>query len=116
MNLKISYRDVDTALRAQKMFNLRQKSMTAFIGGNFREVRRLQKEFAKMAVEDFETFKTLPEINFCNVSFFQIVSYKIFSMFVINSQEEKLLIQKYTEYRKENGKKNQIGNRIDLTI
>ena len=123
MNLKISYRDVDTALSAQKMFNLRQKSTVAIIEGKFREARNIQKEFAKLAVDDFETFKTLPSVRFKNVPFkpsvsifFKSLQFKLFRMFTKKSPEEKLFRQKYNEYIKEIDKNNQVRERVDITL
>ena len=108
MNFSVTYKDFATAERAIKMFNLRKESTLHIMSGEFKAARQTQKEFAKLAVQDFETFKTVPTISFTNVPIkewlgmaFQGLKFKIFSAFTKKTPEEKQLAKKYNEYIKE---------------
>ena len=109
--MKITYKDLDSALRAKQLFELRQKTMLSIMDGKFREARNAQKEFAKIAVQDFETVKTLPRINFTNVPLklwlslaFKSLRFKIFRAFTKDTPEEKLLANEFKNYIKNSQK------------
>lgn len=124
MNIrKISYNSLDAALRAQKMFELKNQSTKSIMEGKFKQARKLNKEFAKLAIEDFETFTTLPTINISNVpikDFLSIVwtsvKYRIYKAFTKKSPEEKLLIQKYKKYKKETSAEERNKNNININL
>ena len=119
MNFKVTYPNIETALRASKMFELRKKVLLSVMDGKYKTARKFQKEFAKNAVEDFDTFTTLPKLTFTNVPlkvWFALlaknIKFKIYRAFTKNSPDEKLLAKKFKVYKKsltkEELKKNQL--------
>ena len=107
MTYKVTFNNLDSALRAQKMFELSKQSKLSVLNGNFKNARNMQQELAKLALEDFETYKTLPTISIKNVPlkefffiFLQSLKFRIYKLFSPNSKEEKELIKKYSEYSK----------------
>lgn len=108
MDFSVTYKSIDAAMRAKKMFELRRESVLSVIDGKFRNARNADKEFAKIAVEDFDTFKTLPIIRMKNVSFkewvglaFKSLGFRIYKAFTKKTPEEKQLRQQNKLYRKE---------------
>ncbi|MCR4880814.1 MAG: hypothetical protein K6A44_02535 [bacterium] len=98
MNYSVTYKNFDTAINAARMFELRKLVSISVMEGNFRNARVAQREFAKAAVEDFDTLKTLPYITFTNVPLrewlvmgFRSLEYKFYKFFTGKSKEEKLL-------------------------
>ena len=123
MNFKVTYKDFDTALRAKKMFELRRDINLHIINGEFKKARSAQKQLAKDAVEDFETYKTLPHINFTNIPFKEWISiaikslkFRIFKAFTKNTPEEKLLAEKYSKYAKTLTSDDKNKNTINIVI
>ena len=124
-DFKASYKDLDTAIRAAKMFELRKQVSISVLDGKFREARKQQKELAKAAVDDFETYKTLPFIHFIMKSFplksviglmINTLGFKIFNKFSKKTQEEKQLLNLSKEYYR-NLTKDDIKNKtIDVVI
>ena len=124
MDFKITYSNLDSALNAQKMFQLRQRAMLSIVGGNFKEARNSQKEFAKIAVSDFETCKTLPNINYTNVPikmflgvWFKSLKFRFYKLFTEKSPEEKQLKKLYKTFLKEQKTDPNVGpKKIDIRI
>ena len=98
MNFSITYKNIDSAMNAARMFELRKLVSLSVLEGNFRNARIAQKEFAKAAVNDFDTFRTLPNISITNVPLkewlllgFRSLEYKFYKFFTGKTKEEKLL-------------------------
>ncbi len=96
MNFSVTYKSFDNALNAAKMFELRKMVSLSIMEGNFQNARIAQKEFAKTALEDFDTFKTLPNIKITNVPLrewlvlgFRSLEYKVYRFFTRKTPEEK---------------------------
>ena len=107
MGFKITFDNADSAINAMKFFNLRQQTMQSVVSGNFKLARSQQKEFAKAALDDFETYKKLPNIFFDNMPFwpslfvfFKTLKYRIYYAFSKKTPEEKELTRKTKEYLK----------------
>ena len=122
-NFKIQFSNIEQAMNAAKMFELRQKAGIAILEGKCREARTAQKEFAKLAVADFDTFTKLPHMNIHGVSprlFFPMLlkslKFKLFSLFSKLSPEEKLLRKQYQAYVKNVTKEDIAKKTIDVTI
>lgn len=122
-DFKVSYKTIDEEIRAQKMFSLRQKAILSISEGKYREARQAQKDFAKIAVEDFEIYKTLPNIHVHNVPlregweiFKKLVKFKIYRLFTRKTPEEKQLKRQYKEYSKQLTQDDKKNKTIDITI
>ena len=107
MGFKITCNSMESAINATIMFNLRQQTMQSVVSGNFKLARSQQKEFAKVALDDFETYKKLPNIFFDNMPFwpslfvfFKTLKYRIYYAFSKKTPEEKELTKKAKEYLK----------------
>ena len=114
---------MDAAVNAAKMFELSKQRNLAIWDGKYREARNIQREFAKIAVKDFETCKTLPNIHFNNaplsvvlVALGRSIVYRIFKAFTKQTPEEKELAKKYTEYQKQLTPEDKKKNTINITI
>ncbi len=106
-NITIKFNNTENALNAVQMFNLRQNSLGAVISHKFRDARNYQRQLAKLAAEDFDTFKTLPNVSYKNVPFgiwlvslFRNLDFKIFKLFTKTTPEEKAFYKKSREYFK----------------
>ena len=123
IDFKVNYKDMDSAMRAAKMFNLRQNAFVSIIEGKYRVARQYQKDFASIAVSDFETFKTLPKINYKNVpavAFFPMlwrsIKFRIFKFFTKSTKEEKQLVRMYKEYVKNLTKEEDKKRTLDINV
>ena len=109
MICNVTYKTVEEAIRAMKMFALQQYSTVSVIQGKFRAARASQREFAKLATEDFDTFKTMPIIKVQHVVGFKewlglawkFLTFKIFKAFTKKTPEEKQLKKLAQQYFKE---------------
>ena len=107
MKVNITYKTFDSAIRAAKMFELRKLVSLSVIEGSFRNARLAQRELAKTAVEDFDVFKTLPNIEITNVPLkewlimgFRSLEYKIYKFFTRTTPEEKLFAKQIKAFQK----------------
>ena len=86
--------------------------------------QELEKEFAKIAVSDFETCKTLPNINYTNVPikmflgvWFKSLKFRFYKLFTKKSPEEKQLKKLYKTFLKEQKTDPNVGpKKIDIRI
>ena len=108
MNYRVAFDNIDSAINATKLFELKRQSISSVMLGKYRDARVAQKEFAKLAVEDFDAFKAMPTINVLNIPFrfaipilFKNLGFKIFNLFSRKTPEEKQLRTMYKAYRKE---------------
>ena len=108
MIYNVQYKTAEEAIRATKMIKLQQNSTISIANGKFRAARASQKEFAKIATEDFDTYKTLPIITVRNFGFkewlglaFKRLAFKIFKAFTKKTPEEKQLKNMAQQYYKE---------------
>lgn len=124
-DFKIKMPDVDSAIRATQMFELRKQIGISIMDGKFREARKFQKELAKSAVDDFDTYKKLPFIHFTVpgmpiTAFFGMIfnnlKFKIFSKFTKKTPEEKQFNNLAKEYYGKLTKEDIKNNTIDITI
>ena len=109
MNFNITYKTLNSAMNAAKMFELRNLVSLSVLEGSFRTARIAQKELAKAAVQDFDTFKTLPKIEITNVPLkewlilgFRSLEYKIYRFFTGKTPEEKTLAKACKALQKAN--------------
>lgn len=123
MSMKITYKSIDSAMNAAKMFELRKHASLSIISGKFKQARTAQKELAKAAVEDFETFKTLPNVRITNVPpkvwfplLVKSLKFKIYNAFTKKTPEEKLLAKEYKNYVKNLTPEMKKQKTIDITI
>ena len=107
MNFSVTYKSFDNAINAAKMFELRKLVSLSVLEGNFRNARIAQREFSKIAIEDFDTFKTLPNIKITNIPLrdwlilgFRSLEYKIYKFFTRKTPEEKTFAKMYKAFVK----------------
>ena len=108
MTYKMTFNNIDSAINTTKLFELRKQSVSSVMLGKYRDARAAQKEFAKIAVEDFDACKAMPIINVLNIPFrfaipilFRNIGFRIFNLFSRKTPEEKQLRTMYKAYRKE---------------
>lgn len=65
-DFKLHFNDIDTAVKAAKMFELRKQISASALSGKFSETRKYQKQLAHEAINDFETYKSLPFLHIKN--------------------------------------------------
>ncbi len=94
--------------KIKQMFEYRKQSFLNVLIGNFKEAKKNRQELAKLAIENFEDFKTLPKINFTNTpksiiktAIFNGFKYRLYSAFTSKTPEEKALKKMSKEYLKE---------------
>jgi len=107
MGFKINFSNAESAINAVTMLNLRQNLLESVVSGNFRLARSQQKEFAKIAVEDFDTYIKLPKVVYDNIPlvplmsmFLKTLKFRIFYAFSKKTPDEKELKRKAKEYIK----------------
>ena len=91
---------------AKKMYDLKRTTAFAMLNGRCREARTAQKEFAKLAVDNFNTAINLPKPLEGNIPLFSkwglnILKCHIFKLFTQKTPEEKQLKQMMDDYRTE---------------
>ncbi len=108
MNYSVTLKTIDSAINATKLFELKMQSALSIMDGKYRAARASQKAFAKLAVDDFDSFKALPNIKITGIPlkegikiFFKNLGFKIFKLFTRRTPEEKQLATKYKAYRRE---------------
>lgn len=113
--LNIQFNNMDSALRAAKLFELRKQITLSIFDGKFKQARANQKEFAKLAVQDFDTFVKVPTFKFTNIPLKAgisilrpILKFKLFSMFSKKTPEEKELAKMYKDYVSKDKLKNKV--------
>ena len=89
---------------AKQMYKLKLKTSLAVLTGKCREANRAKKEFAKLAVDNFETAIKLPQPltgTFPWYSDFGLntIKYMVFNLFTKKSPEEKQLKNMVQDYR-----------------
>ena len=107
MDFKINFNNFENAMNAAKMFELKKHSAISVLEGKCRDARAAQKELAKIAVDDFDTFTKLPNVQFTGFPLklffpvlFKTMKFKIFRLFTKKIPEEKQLAKMYKEYQK----------------
>ena len=123
VEFKVSYNNIDSALKASRMFNLQKQHMFAVMSGEYKNAVKVQRELAKEAVQDFETYKSLPILNFKNIPFkdslqliAKIIKYRLFRLFTFRTPEEKEFKNLCHEYKKELTPEEIRKKTIDITI
>lgn len=122
-NFKIQFNDIESAMRAAKMFELRKQVSISIMEGKCRQARAAQKEFAKIAVSDFDTFTKLPNINITGFPLkmyfpllLRTIKFNIFRKFSKTTPEEKQLAKQYRNYAKTLTKEDIKNKTLDITI
>ena len=124
-DFKLTFKDMDTAVRATRMFELRKQIGISAMDGKFRDARKYKKELAKEAVNDFETYKKLPFLHFdiAHVPVKAILDmalnsykFKIFNKFIKKTPEEKQFDKLSKEYFSSLSPEEIKKNTIDITI
>jgi len=107
MDFKINFNNFENAMNAVKIFELRKRTATSVLEGKCKDARIAQKELAKIAVEDFDTYTKMPNIQFTGFPLklflpiiFKTMKFKIFRLFTKKIPEEKQLVKMYKEYQK----------------
>ncbi len=123
MNYKVSFSNIESAMNAKKMFELRQASTSLILSGEFKKARSIQKEFAKMAVNDFEAYKALPLVRYNNVPFKvwlamlgKSIKFRLYKMFSPLSNDEKQLNKLSRSYLSNLSDSDKKKKTIDITI
>ena len=108
MDFKVTFNNFENAMNAVKMFELRKQSAISVLEGKCKAARTAQKELAKIAVDDFDTFTKLPNIQFTRFPLklffpvmFKTMKFKFFKLFTKKIPEEKQLAKMYKKYQKE---------------
>ncbi|MCR5265544.1 MAG: hypothetical protein K6E29_02995 [Cyanobacteria bacterium RUI128] len=95
-------------VKANEILNYYKLRMLHVISGNFKEAREAHKQMAKLAVEDFDTYKQVtnfkianlpPEVN--KILLVNSLKYKAYCAFSKKTPEEKQLEQMNKEYIRE---------------
>ena len=81
---------------AKKMYNLKLEYTSNILYGHIKSAKKVHKEFAKFAVNDFETFKQIPspvkgKFSIFSKMGFNILRYLVYDLFSKDSIEEKQL-------------------------
>ena len=89
---------------AKKMYDLKLRSSTAVLTGKFKDARNAQKEFAKLAVDNFSTALELPapiegKISLFSKAGLRCLKFMIYRVFCKSSPEEKKLKSMVNDYR-----------------
>ena len=94
--------------KTNEMFEYSRQSFLNVMTGNFKEARRNRQELAKLAIEDFEAYKSIPKINFTNapisimrLAFINGLKYRVYNAFTSKTNEEKTFTKMCKEYMKE---------------
>ena len=105
MALTVKYKDLNSAVNAARMFEIRKQVSLSVLSGNFSQARTEQKEFAKIAVDNFDTLKTLPKITITNIPLkdwlvfaFRSLEFRVYRTFSKKTPEEKLFAKQYKSY------------------
>ena len=92
-------------LKANEMFNYTKSIMTNVLFGDFKRAREMEKALAKVAVDNFETYKQIPMLEFKNVPLAIVhkvmvknLQYKIYRAFSKKTPEEKTFMKMKKEY------------------
>ena len=107
MNYSVTYKNIDTAVKAARMFELRKLVSLSIMEGKFRNARVAQREFAKTAVDNVDILKTLPNISITNIPLkewlimgFRSLEYRVYKFFTSKTPEEKLLAKQLKVFQK----------------
>jgi len=125
-DFKLKFKDIDSAMNAAKMFELRKQVSISILDGKFRDARKYQKELAANAIADYETYKRLPFIKYTMPvrnslkdvigMAFNSFKFNIFSKFCKKTPDEKQLYKLNKEYFSKFTKEDIKKNTIDITI
>ena len=122
-NFKIQFKDIDSAMRAAKMFELKKQVNISVLEGKCKQARAAQKELAQMAVADFDTYKTLPYVNIkmnnLKIFFpliFKTIKFNLYRTFCKTTPEEKELAKLYKSYAKGLTEEEKKNKTLDITI
>ena len=88
----------------KKLYDCKFKHVSNLLYGNTKEAKKNYQEFAKLAVDNFETAVQVPSPLKGSVPLFSklglnIIKYLIYDLFTKNSPEEKQLKKMYEEYK-----------------
>ncbi len=88
---------------AKQMYNLKLKSSLAIAGGRYKEARVAQKDFAKLAIQDFSAALNTPEPFIGSHPWYSnytlnSVKFGIYNLFTKKTPEEKQYKNLVTEY------------------
>lgn len=91
---------------AKRLYDLKRTSTFAILNGKCRKARTAQKEFAKLAINNFSTAVNLPKPFDGSFSLFSdyglnTLKFMIFKLFTKKTPEEKKLKEMMDEYRTE---------------
>jgi len=89
---------------AKQMYRLKFQQYSNILTGNAKEAKKYSKNFAKMAVDNFETAVQIPspikgQIPLFSKIGFNIIKYMIYNLFTRDSNEEKQLKALLKDYK-----------------
>lgn len=94
-------------VKANEILNYVKMHMSYVIFGDFKKAREISKELAKLAVKDFDIYKSMTNFRITNlppeagkILFINSIKYKIYRLFSPKTEEEKQLYKMNKEYLK----------------
>ena len=110
-------------VKANNLFNMGYNAYINAVTGNFKEARKLEKEFAKKAVEDFEIYKLLPKVvlqgapkEVIKLANKNSRKYWIYKLFSPKTKEEKQLAKLRKQFIKELKAENKQIQTVEVKI
>lgn len=123
MDFKVKYNNIESAMHAVQIFELRKQISLSVMEGKCKKARAAQKTLAKIGVEDFDTFKSVPGIRINNIPLseffpmlFKSLKFKIYRAFTKKIPEEKQLAKMYKEYSETLTPEGRAKQMIDINI
>ena len=100
-------------MKVTEMFENSKNALVNVFLGKFKDARKCEKELAKTAVEDFDAYKSIPNVSVTNVPWFifrkliiNIFKYRVYKAFSKKIPEEKRFMELKKEYLDELKKEN----------
>ncbi len=95
-------------VKVNEMFNYQKMALLNVVTGNFKEARESEKQLAKLAVNDFETYKDIPHVKFTGIPvgmaahiMKKSLQYRVYKAFSPKTPEEKQFLKMKKEHIKE---------------
>jgi len=103
--LELNNKNINNAIQ---MLECNKQIFLGIISGNFKEARDNERKLARLAIDDFEAYKSVPSVNITDFprslydrKRINDIKYMIYKIFTLKTPEEKLFAKKQKEYAKE---------------
>ena len=113
----------DMKQKATQLFNLQKISMGAILTGQFKNARWAEKQYAELAVENFDIAKKMPKVNTVGVplqifgkALINGIGYRIYRAFTPKSPAEKQLAKMAKSYEKELKAENKKRETVNIIL